>query len=83
MVSARGAEKEVRMPEKKPNVQPGYEVGKTHDGPLGDLTSREKEVLRLLLDGKAQIEIHPLIGVTKQRVTQIVASLRRKGALPR
>ena len=65
----------------KPAVTPGYEIGKTHDGPFGDLTKREREVLTMLIDGKTQIQIAKDIGLTKQRVTQIVAALRKKGAI--
>lgn len=43
------------------------------------LTEREAEVLRLRLQGLSHNEIGLKLGITSQRVTQLVAQLRLKG----
>lgn len=58
-------------------TKPGYVIDRDGRG----LTKRERQVLMLLIDGRQQIEIGPLLGVTKQRVTQIVAALEDKGVV--
>jgi DNA-binding CsgD family transcriptional regulator len=57
----------------------GYLVERDSRG----LTKREREVLLALISGKTQMEIGPLLGVTKQRVTQLVRSLEDKGVIAR
>lgn len=58
-------------------VKPGYTIGRDEAG----LTGREREVLRLVVDGKNMPEIAEAIGITKQRVNQILNALVGKGRL--
>jgi DNA-binding CsgD family transcriptional regulator len=60
-------------------TQAGYVLGRDARG----LTSRERDVLVALVQGKTQIEIGPMLGISKQRVTQLVAALERKGVVKR
>lgn len=59
-------------------VQPGYKIGRQ-----GGLTKREREVLSHLALGLDMQDAAAEIGVTKQRVSQIVKALEKKGALTR
>jgi DNA-binding NarL/FixJ family response regulator len=61
-------------------TRPGYEIGR--DGTSG-LTTREREVLGLLVQGLDQPGIGERLGITKQRVGQIVAALVKKGNVKR
>jgi DNA-binding NarL/FixJ family response regulator len=58
-------------------TEPGYAIDRDDDG----LTRREREVRRGLRDGLDQPGIAESLGITKQRVNQIVASLTKKGAV--
>jgi DNA-directed RNA polymerase sigma subunit (sigma70/sigma32) len=55
-------------------TEPGYKIDR-RDG----LTAREREVLDLLRQGMSQVEIGEAIGVSKQRVGQILLVLVEKG----
>lgn len=58
-------------------VEPGYELDRDKLG----LTKQERAVLRRLEKGGLRhADIAKELGVTRQRVSQIVASLRKKGA---
>lgn len=58
-------------------TKPGYEIGRDERG----LTKREREVLTLLVEGKNGPQIGEALGITKQRVKQIMAALEKKGRL--
>jgi len=57
-------------------VSPGYELDRDSRG----LTKRERAVLRLLEKKKSRAQIAKELGVSPQRVSQIVAALKKKGA---
>lgn len=59
------------------HVPSGYEIGHDEDG----LTNRERDVRRLVGEGKTAAQIATEIGVTRQRVYQFLASLKDKGAI--
>ena len=56
---------------------PGYMIGRDSGG----LTDREREVMSRLASGMTQHQIAEQLGLTKQRVGQIVTALRKKGWL--
>lgn len=58
-------------------TEAGYEIER---GP-GGLTAREREVMSGLAAGLMPSEIGKNMGVTKQRIHQLIASLERKGVL--
>jgi len=45
------------------------------------LTARERQVRDGIAAGMCQLDIGELLGISKQRVWQLVASLKKKGAL--
>lgn len=61
-----------------PAVVPGYKIGR-QDG----LTKREREVLSQLALGLDMPRTGEALGISKQRVSQIVKALEGKGALVR
>lgn len=56
-------------------TKPGYKVGKDESG----LTKREREVLGLIVKGLNGPQIGESLGITKQRVDQIMRVLVAKG----
>ena len=65
------------MKKKKSHVPSGYEIGLDEDG----LTAREREVRDLIGKGLTAGQIAEKIGVTRQRVSQYVATLTAKGVI--
>jgi len=61
------------------SVQPGYEIGRDDRG----LTRREREVLTCLAEGLNLVQTGARLGVSKQRVDQLVKALEMKGAIKR
>jgi DNA-binding CsgD family transcriptional regulator len=55
-------------------TRPGYRIDRR-----SGLTAREREVLDLLGQGMSQVEVAEAIGVSKQRVGQILLVLVEKG----
>lgn len=60
-------------------TEPGYQIERDDDG----LTRREREVLAGIIAGKNLVQIGDELGVSKQRVDQIVKALVTKGTLER
>lgn len=60
-------------------TNPGYAIGRDDHG----LTARERQVMSLLAGGSTLVQIGSAIGVTKQRVNQIVKALEAKGRVRR
>ena len=58
-------------------TQPGYELDRDRTG----LTKREREALRLMEKFQTQQEIADAMGLSRQRVGQLIASLKKKGAV--
>jgi transposase len=56
-------------------VREGYVIGRGEDG----LTMRERAAAEMLRAGLTQKQIAPRLGVSKQRVYQLVRSLEAKG----
>lgn len=54
-----------------------YQIDRDENG----LTARHREVMDLLAKGCTQAQIRRDLGLTKQRVSAIVRTLRKKGAL--
>lgn len=55
----------------------GYAVSRDKRG----LTGRERAVMHGLIEGRSQIELAADLGVSKQRVQQLVKALEHKGVL--
>ena len=60
-------------------TKPGYEIGRDESG----LTTREREVLMLVVQGMQGPQIGAALGISKQRVDQIQKALVAKGRLER
>lgn len=60
-------------------TQPGYEIGRGPDG----LTARERAVLGGVAEGLDMVQIGHRLGVSKQRVKQIMSALEKKSRLIR
>lgn len=56
---------------------PAYELDRDPEG----VTAREREVREGLRAGKSQYRVAKDLGISKQRVNEIVRDLRRKGVL--
>lgn len=61
----------------EPAVKPGYKIGRDSN----DLTKRERQVLGCIAQGMLLVDTAAEIGVSKQRVDQIVKALETKGVL--
>lgn len=53
----------------------GYEIGRDDRG----FTEKEREVLHQIVEGKSLSEAARALGLTRQRVLQLVQALERKG----
>lgn len=58
---------------------PGYEIDRDHRG----LTARERQVLIGLVNGRRMSAIAENLGISKQRVEQLVRKLESKGIVTR
>ena len=56
-------------------TQEGYHIGRADDG----LTARERRCKELLKEGHSRAYVAGELGVSRQRVAQLVASLTQKG----
>lgn len=69
--------KEVRAAMQTSHVPSGYSIGRDSNS----LTTREREVLGCIAQGMMLVDAAAKIGVSKQRVDQIVKALEKKGVL--
>lgn len=60
-------------------TKPGYVIGRNEDS----VTERERQVLAGLAQGQNLSEVAASIGVSRQRVHQLIRSLEEKGVLRR
>jgi len=56
-------------------TKPGYEIGRDERG----FTEREREVLHEIVDGKNMSDTARDLGMSRQRVHQVVEALKKKG----
>lgn len=61
------------------HVPTGYSKSRGDDG----LTDREREVLRRLARGHTDVQIGQALGLSKQRINQVVRVLERLGLVTR